>query len=98
MTTFGDDLIEAMNEVAAIAKGEAEPAAVHHVPVIPDVDVRELRVRLGLSRAQFSQRFGLPSRTVQEWEQGRRRPDQAVRAYLAVIARDPEAVSKALAP
>jgi len=36
MTTFGDDLIEAMNEAAAIAKGEAEPAAVHHALAIPE--------------------------------------------------------------
>jgi putative transcriptional regulator len=34
--------------------------------------------------------------TLRDWEQGRSQPDQPVRAYLAVIARDPEHVRKAL--
>ena len=91
-----DELIEAMGEALAIAKGEAQPAAIHRIEVLPDVDVRAIRARLGLSREQFARRFRFPARTVQEWEQGRRRPDQAARAYLTVIARNPEAVAAAL--
>jgi len=45
---------------------------------------------LGLKSGQHS------PRSLQEWEQGRRRPESAVRAYLAVIDRNPEAVQKAL--
>ena len=71
----GDELVEAMGEALAIAKGEAAPASVHHIEVVADVDVRALRARLGLSREQFAQRFRFPARTLQEWEQGRRRPD-----------------------
>lgn len=96
MTKFAQDLIEAMQEAAAIVKGDEAPAAVHEIPIIPDVDVRSLRATMGLSRMQFAQRFGFPPRTVQEWEQGRRRPDQATRAYLQVIEREPEAVVRAL--
>jgi putative transcriptional regulator len=33
---------------------------------------------------------------VQEWEQGRRKPDQSARAYLTVIDRNPQAVEDAL--
>ncbi len=94
--TMGDDLIEAMAEALAIADGTLAPAAVHAVAVTPDIDVRALRARLGLSREQFSQRFRFPARTVQEWEQGRRKPDQAARAYLTVIDRNPQAVEEAL--
>ena len=94
---LGDELVEAMGEALAIAKGELQPAAVYHVEVVQDVDVRALRTRLGMSREQFAQRFRFPSRTVQEWEQGRRRPDQSARAYLTVIARNPKAVEEALA-
>ncbi len=93
----GDELVEAMGEALAIAKGEAAPAAVHQVTVEMDIDVRALRSRLGLSREQFAQRFRFPARTVQEWEQGRRRPDQSARAYLTVIDRNPKAVEEALA-
>jgi hypothetical protein len=35
-------------------------------------------------------------RSLQEWEQGRTRPESAVRAYLTVMDRNPEAVEKAL--
>ncbi|MBZ5672605.1 MAG: hypothetical protein LAO04_23135 [Acidobacteriia bacterium] len=46
--------------------------------------------------AEFSPRFTVSARLLQEWEQGRRRPESAVRAYLTVIDRNPEAVEKAL--
>lgn len=93
---FGDALIAAMGEALAIAKGEMAPAAQHVVTVLPDIDVRALRTQMGLTRAEFGRRFHFPLRTVQEWEQGRRKPDQAARAYLTVIARNPEAVQAAL--
>jgi DNA-binding transcriptional regulator YiaG len=35
-------------------------------------------------------------RSLQEWEQGRWRPESAVPAYMTVIDRNPEAVQKAL--
>lgn len=91
-----DELVAAMGEALAIATGEAPPAAVHRVEVMLDVDVRAIRTRLGMSREQFAKRFRFPTRTVQEWEQGRRRPDQSARAYLTVIERNPKAVEDAL--
>ena len=92
----GDELVAAMGEALAIARGEVAPAAIHRVEVVGDIDVRALRTRLGMSREQFAQRFRFPARTVQEWEQGRRRPDQSARAYLTVIDRNPQAVEDAL--
>jgi len=94
---IGDELVEAMREVAAIAQGEAQPAAVHQIPLSLDLDVKAVRVGTGLSRAEFARRFALDARALQDWEQGRRRPDRAARAYLTVIARHPEAVVDALA-
>jgi putative transcriptional regulator len=93
---IGDELVEAMGEALSIAKRETAPAAIHQIEVECDIDVRALRTRLGLSRQQFAERFRFPARTVQEWEQGRRRPDQSARAYLTVIARNPKAVEDAL--
>ena len=60
-------------------------------------DIRGLRQRLGLSQSGFAQKFGINLRTLQEWEQGRRAPDQIARSYLRVISRDAEAVARALA-
>jgi putative transcriptional regulator len=57
-----------------------------------------IRRALGLSQEDFAARYHIPIGTLRDWEQGRVEPDQAARAYLTVIARNPEAVRKALAP
>jgi len=51
------------------------------VRVVPDVDVRAIREGQGLTREQFAERYGLQVRAIQEWEQGRRKPEPAVRLY-----------------
>jgi putative transcriptional regulator len=63
---------------------------------VPEVDVREVRTKMGLSQAQFATRFGLPPATLRNWEQGRSRPDAPTRVLLAVIAKHPEAVADVL--
>jgi putative transcriptional regulator len=66
--------------------------------VLPDeVDVRRIRLGTGMSQAEFARAFCINPRTLQEWEQGRRKPDATTRAYLAVIAKNREAVLNALA-
>jgi putative transcriptional regulator len=49
-------------------------------------------VRTGLSQARFAELLGVPVRTLQEWEQGRRAPSGAVRKLLMVAAKSPEAL------
>lgn len=63
-------------------------------PAVPDV--RQVRARLGLSQAAFADRFGLSTRTVQEWEQGRAVPDQPAGVLLKVILDAPETVARAV--
>jgi putative transcriptional regulator len=95
-TRFGKGLIEAMNEALAHARGEiALPSRIVNVP--QEADVRAIRARYKLSREKFAARFGLDHRAVQEWEQGRRRPDRATRILLKLIEREPEAVERVLA-
>ncbi len=74
-----------------------EPAAIHHFPLPLEVDVRAVRKQTGLSRVKFAEKFALDARAVQDWEQGRRMPERAARAYLTVIAKRPDAVVEALA-
>jgi putative transcriptional regulator len=93
-----DELVESMREAVAIAKGERKPAAEHHFALLPlEVDVRAVRAATGLGRVEFARKFALDPRALQDWEQGRRRPDRAARAYLKVISRRPDAVEEALA-
>lgn len=95
---FGEDLIEAMGQALAHARGEDVPGLViHRVVVLTAEGVRAIRAKTGLSRAKFAERFGLDPRAVQDWEQGRRAPDRAARVLLLTIAKHPEAVEDALA-
>jgi DNA-binding transcriptional regulator YiaG len=64
-------------------------------PCIPDVDVRALRAREGLSQADFARIYGLRLETVRSWEKGAR-PSQTARAYLALIAGAPHVVRRTL--
>lgn len=91
------ELVDSMREAVAIASGQKAAAAMRSFPIPPEVDVRAVRAATGLSRTEFARRFALDPRALQDWEQGRRRPDRAARAYLTVIARRPAAVEEALA-
>jgi DNA-binding transcriptional regulator YiaG len=60
------------------------------------VDVKAIREKMELSQEQFALEFGLELATVRNWEQGRSEPDTAARNFLTTIARDPNAVRRAL--
>jgi len=95
--SFGDELIESMEEALAIVQGKVKPARVTTFRPSIALDVRQIRVATGLSRTEFARKYALDARALQDWEQGRRKPDKAARAYLKVIANQPKAVEKALA-
>jgi putative transcriptional regulator len=60
------------------------------------VNVRAIRQNMNLTQEEFAERFGLPLGTARDWEQGAHRPDRAAQVLLTVIARDPDAVVRAL--
>jgi putative transcriptional regulator len=60
-------------------------------------DVRALRTRLGLSQAAFAARFGFSVDAIRQYESHRRVPTGPARTLLRVIAREPDAVIRALA-
>ena len=64
--------------------------------VPPDVNVRAVRTRLGMTQNLFAARFGFPLATLRHWEHGRRKPSGASLTLLNVIARNPRAVLQAL--
>ena len=57
---------------------------------------KTLRRALGLTQEEFAACYHIPLGTLRDWEQGRCEPDQPARAYLTVIAHDPEGVKRAL--
>ncbi len=59
---------------------------------------RATRIRwaLRMSKAEFARTFHIPLAVLREWEHHLSEPDETARAYLEVIAREPEAVRRAL--
>ena len=90
MSTFGDDLIRALNEALAHAKGEG-PAIVH-TPVAP----REVRKQARLTQAQMAPLMGMSLSGYRKWEQGIRQVSGPAAMLLRVIQKEPEAVKRAL--
>jgi putative transcriptional regulator len=96
VSALGRRLVAGLNEALAHARGETQLPS--YTVAVPDaVNVARLRRRLGLSQAAFARAFGLDVTALHAWEQGRRRPDRAARVLLAVIAKEPQAVLRALA-
>lgn len=93
--TVGARIIEGLEQAIEWTRGENHDVRVTLVHV-PQVDVREVRTKMGLSQAQFATKFGFPPATLRNWEQGRSRPDAPTRVLLAVIAKHPEAVEDVL--
>ena len=95
-TKFGLELEQSAKEILAHLKGDLRLPTCRIVPP-GDVDVKRIRTKAGMSQAEFARAFCINPRTLQEWEQGRRKPDATTRAYLAVIAKNRKAVLNALA-
>src|ERR1700730_13407022 len=84
-------------EAAARADRDAQPLTpddLKRMRRTPQVKI--IRRALELTQEEFAARYRIPVGTLRDWEQGRTEPDQPARAYLTVIARDPEAVRRAL--
>jgi putative transcriptional regulator len=84
-------------EKAARADPDAQPltpADFKRMKARPRVQI--IRRALDLTQEEFAERYHIPLGTLRDWEQGRSEPDQPTRAYLTLIARDPEHVNRAL--
>lgn len=92
---LGREIINGLKLVEKHVQGKIQLPG-RYVEVPDFVDVKAIRERTGLTQAEFARRYGISPRSLQEWEQGRRQPEGAVRAYLLVIDRNPGAVERAL--
>jgi len=93
-----DAMTDEQLHAAAMADPDARPMTPEELAKARRVPrVRTLRRALGLTQEEFAVRYHIPLGTLRDWEQGRTEPDQPARAYLKVIASNPEWVSRALA-
>ncbi len=75
---------------------EADPARL--VAIRPqDVDVARIRSGLCLTQAAFAAATGVPHRLISDWEQGRKKPSAAARAFLLLVDEFGEKALKRLA-
>ncbi len=95
MSKIGASILRGFEEAIAFAEGTAD-MSLYRVHIPPEIDVKAIRGRLGLTQQEFAIRFGFSVNTLRHWEQGRRVPEGPTRAYLMVIDREPQAVQKAL--
>ena len=94
--------IEAMTDEEVLQNALSDPDA---QPLTPEQlsrlrrypDPKRIRLGLDLTQEQFARRFEIALSTLRDWEQHVRIPDSAAKAYLRVIANDPEGVERALA-
>lgn len=86
-------------EKAARADPDAQPlseAELKRMKRTPQAKI--IRRALELTQEEFAARYHIPLGTLRDWEQGRAEPDQPTRAYLTLIASDPDHVNRLLNP
>ena len=94
-TNLGVHLEQAARDILAHVRGERRFPS--RRVILPDEgDVKQIRESAKMSQVEFARAFCINPRTLQDWEQGRRKPDTTTRAYLSVIAHSRRAVLKVL--
>ena len=84
MEQFQKDLLDSVRQMKA---GKA--ARKTQVALSP---IAEARSRLGMSQSELASLMGVSTRTLQDWEQGRRKPTGAAQTLLRVAIAHPEAL------
>ena len=88
-----DKLTASIKQAGKIRRGSMKPI---HITNVGPADVKAIRRRLGKSQSEFAIMIGVSIATLQNWEQGRRKPEGPARALLKIAAENPDAVSQAL--
>ena len=88
-----DNLVGSIREAGKIRRDEMEASRTYQ---FDPADIKSIRQRLKKSQTEFAMMIGVSISTLQNWEQGRRRPEGPARALLKIAAERPDAVIEAL--
>ncbi len=88
-----DELIDSVRESGAILRGQKQPARRF---VIEASGIRAIRERTTLSQSEFAHLIGVSVKTLQNWEQDRRRPTGPAATLLRIISRQPKLAIQAI--
>jgi len=92
-TQMFEELLESVREAGSILRGRKTPS---RRTVIGGPGVRSIRERTSLSQSEFARLIGVSVKTLQNWEQDRRRPTGPAAALLSIIDHDPALAVKAI--
>jgi putative transcriptional regulator len=84
---IGMGILEGIREIKAHKAGRIQLRTHTLKPAAPP---QRIRARLKLSQAAFAGLMGVSLRTVQDWEQGRRKPSGPAEALLRIADQHPE--------
>ena len=88
-----DLLLTSVKQAGKIRKGKLKPSRVFSFSV---PDVKAIRKKLHVSQNEFAQMIGVSENTIQNWEQGRRKPEGPAITLLRITEKNPKAVLEAL--
>jgi putative transcriptional regulator len=86
-------LLSSIKEAGKIKKGKIKPSRVFSYSI---PDIKGIRQKLHVSQNEFAHMIGVSENTIQNWEQGRRKPEGPAVALLRVTENNPRAVFEAL--
>lgn len=92
-TEHFEKLAASIREASEIKSGNRKPSRVYEVK---PPDIKNVRGKLNVSQNEFAIMIGVSVRTLQNWEQGRRKPEGPAKALLRIASRNPQAVLDAL--
>jgi len=85
----GEELLQAIRDIKSGNLGQ-----ISRFEISP---IARARHQLDLSQAEFAKILGVPLRTLQEWEQGRRQPSGAAKSLIAIAIKRPDVLKEILA-
>ena len=93
MSSAFSSIKQGLEEALEFAKGNTSKAVIHEFTA---VDVKDLRAKVGMSQNEFASAFGISVATLRHWERGDRSPQGPALVLLNVVAKEPQAVLRAL--
>lgn len=84
---------QGLNEAIEFAEGKPSKAVVH---TLSPIDIKQIRKDIDMTQVEFASTFGISVSTLRHWERGDRSPQGPARVLLNVVAKNPQAVLRAL--
>lgn len=93
-----EELVEGVDAMRQHREGKITLRS-HEIEDLPPLEVdadliRDTRERMHVSRAVFARRLRVSTRTLENWEQGRARPNAQAAALILMVRKFPDTLKK----